>query len=213
MRRTLTAGTTDAIAVEPFPSIRSEATRIATALKPLGPCNVQMRVVDDRPVCFEINVRFSGTTPMRARLGFNDVEATLRHYVLNEPPVDLPEITSGYALRLWRVRSTQMPRRWLSSKMAVYWISLSSRSTHLMAGNYLDESHGHWQYRASRSCHSSPSPAASGHLVVGLSRHSGSGIGAEHVVADISDPQTVNFVIATTQPCDAIVQRGSVFGL
>ena len=39
---------------------------------------------------------------MRARLGFNDVEATLRHYVLGETARDLPEVKSGQALRLWR---------------------------------------------------------------------------------------------------------------
>jgi hypothetical protein len=38
---------------------------------------------------------------MRARLGFNDVEAALRHYVLGEPAVDLPVITQGQALRYW----------------------------------------------------------------------------------------------------------------
>jgi carbamoyl-phosphate synthase large subunit len=102
MRRELTAGTTTAVRVESLPSARAEAVKIASELRPLGPCNVQMRIVDGRPVCFEINVRFSGTTPIRARLGFNDVDATLRHYVLGEPAMDLPEITSGSALRLWR---------------------------------------------------------------------------------------------------------------
>jgi carbamoyl-phosphate synthase large subunit len=55
----------------------------------------------DVAVCFEINVRFSGTTPVRARLGFNDVEAALEHYILGQPDVDLPLITSGIALRYW----------------------------------------------------------------------------------------------------------------
>jgi carbamoyl-phosphate synthase large subunit len=102
MRRELTAGTTTAVTVESCPPARDEAVRIANALRPMGPCNIQMRVTEGRAVCFEVNVRFSGTTPMRARLGFNDVEATLRHYVLGEPAVDLPLVTTGYALRLWR---------------------------------------------------------------------------------------------------------------
>ncbi len=102
MRRELTAGTTTSVVVEPRTMVRDEAVRIATALRPMGPCNVQMRIADGQAVCFEINVRFSGTTPMRARLGFNDVEATLRHYVLEQPAVDLPLVTAGYALRLWR---------------------------------------------------------------------------------------------------------------
>ncbi len=102
MRRELTAGTSSAVTVESNPTIRTEAVAIAAALRPLGPCNVQMRISGDRAVCFELNVRFSGTTPMRARLGFNDVEATLRHFVLGEPALDLPVVTTGHALRLWR---------------------------------------------------------------------------------------------------------------
>jgi len=102
MRRELQEGTTYKAEVGDYPAVRAETRRIAAALRPMGPSNVQMRVADDgRPVCFEINVRFSGTTPMRAHFGFNDVEAALRHYVLDEPAVDLPDITSGVALRYW----------------------------------------------------------------------------------------------------------------
>ena len=67
----------------------------------MGPSNIQMRIARGRPVCFEVNIRFSGTTPIRARLGFNDVEAALRHYVIGEPAKDLSLITSGIALRYW----------------------------------------------------------------------------------------------------------------
>jgi carbamoyl-phosphate synthase large subunit len=101
MRRDLLEGTTHRAEVGCFPEIRKEAIRIAEALKPMGPCNIQMRLHHGRAVCFEINVRFSGTTPIRARMGFNDVEAALRHYALGEPAADLPVITKGIALRYW----------------------------------------------------------------------------------------------------------------
>ena len=101
MRRELHEGTTVQAEVGAFPEVREEAVRIAEALRPMGPCNIQMRVTDEGPVCFEINVRFSGTTPVRARFGFNEVEAALRHYVLNEPASDLPVITEGIMLRYW----------------------------------------------------------------------------------------------------------------
>src|SRR5262249_14934068 len=84
MHRTMLQGTTYTAEVGDFPDVRAEACRIAAALKPMGPANVQMRVSNGRPTCFEINVRFSGTTPIRARLGFNDVEATVKHYVLGQ---------------------------------------------------------------------------------------------------------------------------------
>ncbi len=102
MRRELLQGTTYRAETGDFPDVRAEAVRIAAALQPMGPSNIQLRMAaDGRPVCFEINVRFSGTTPMRARLGFNDVEASLRHFVLGEDICDLPFITHGVALRYW----------------------------------------------------------------------------------------------------------------
>lgn len=101
MRRELLQGTTYRAIVGDFPEIRDEAVRIAAALRPVGPCNVQLRMASGRPTCFEINVRFSGTTALRARFGFNDVEAALRHYVLGEAAVDLPLVTEGIALRYW----------------------------------------------------------------------------------------------------------------
>lgn len=102
MRRELQEGTTYKAEIGDYPAVRTESLRIAAALRPMGPSNMQLRITDDdRPVCFEINVRFSGTTPMRAHFGFNDVEAALRHYVLDEPASDLPHITAGVALRYW----------------------------------------------------------------------------------------------------------------
>ncbi len=100
-RRDLLEGTTYRAEAGLFPTVRAEAIRIAEALRPMGPCNIQMRMHRDVAVCFEINVRFSGTTPVRARLGFNDVEAALEHFILGRPAVDLPLITGGIALRYW----------------------------------------------------------------------------------------------------------------
>lgn len=101
LKRDLLEGTTYRAEAGDFPAIRTEALRIAAALRPTGPCNFQMRLHGGRAVCFEINVRFSGTTPIRARFGFNDVQAALEHYVLGRPAADLPVITKGIALRYW----------------------------------------------------------------------------------------------------------------
>lgn len=101
LRRELLEGTTYRAEAGHFPAVRAEAMQIAAALRPMGPCNIQMRMHNGRAVCFEINVRFSGTTPVRARIGFNDVEAALLHYVLGQPPADLPLITQGVVLRYW----------------------------------------------------------------------------------------------------------------
>jgi carbamoyl-phosphate synthase large subunit len=101
MRRTLRAGTTTSAELGRFPEVRAVAEAIASALRPLGPCNVQMRLHHGSAVPFEINPRFSGTTALRARMGFNEVEAALRHFVLGEPPPVLADVGSGYALRYW----------------------------------------------------------------------------------------------------------------
>lgn len=99
--RELLSGTTYRAQAGAFPEITQAATDIAGALHTIGPCNIQMRMTTRGPVCFEINPRFSGTTPMRAAMGFNEVEASLRHFLIGESSVSLPKVTSGVALRYW----------------------------------------------------------------------------------------------------------------
>src|SRR5579863_1201235 len=101
MKRELLYGTTYRAEVCDHPAVREQATNIARKLRPTGPVNIQLRIHRDRPVCFEINLRFSGTAPIRARFGFNEVEFALRHFVLREEPADLPVVKSGIALRYW----------------------------------------------------------------------------------------------------------------
>lgn len=102
MKRELLEGTTLRAIVGNFPEINAEAVRIVAALKANGPCNVQLRMSSSGlPVCFEINMRFSGTTPIRAHFGFNEVKAALEHFVLDEEEIQLPFVTSGIALRYW----------------------------------------------------------------------------------------------------------------
>ena len=101
MRRELVQGTTSVAEVVRFPEVRRYAAAITAALRPAGPCNIQLRQTDRGPVCFEINMRFSGTTALRAHFGFNDVEAAVRHFVLGEQAIDLPDIQTGLGLRYW----------------------------------------------------------------------------------------------------------------
>ena len=53
------------------------------------------------PVCFEMNIRFSRTTPIRARFGFNDVEALVREHLLSQDINHFFNVTNGYAYRYW----------------------------------------------------------------------------------------------------------------
>ena len=100
MRRELLAGTTYRAILGEFGEVRAVAERIVAALQPLGPCNVQLRMSAEGPVCFEINPRFSGSAPIRAHFGYNEAVATLEHFVKGGP-VQLPLVTEGVGLRYW----------------------------------------------------------------------------------------------------------------
>jgi carbamoyl-phosphate synthase large subunit len=100
MRRELAAGLTYRAWVEENPVVAATAQAVAGALRPLGPCNVQLRLTERGPVPFEINARFSSTTSMRAHFGYNEVEMALRCYVLGER-VTPPRPRRGVALRFW----------------------------------------------------------------------------------------------------------------
>jgi carbamoyl-phosphate synthase large subunit len=68
-----------------FPEVTGGAERIAKALDVRGAVNVQCRLVDGEVVVFEINPRFSGTTSLRAMVGYNEPDVLIRHHVLGEP--------------------------------------------------------------------------------------------------------------------------------
>lgn len=100
--RELKYGTTFRATVTENSAILNEVKKICSKFRPKGPLNLQFRMTkDERPVCFEMNVRFSGTTPIRARFGFNDVEALIREYVLDENIQNFFHITNGTAYRYW----------------------------------------------------------------------------------------------------------------
>ena len=101
MRRRLYAGTSVSAEVGEFPEATAEARRIATARGAPGPLTVQRRRAAAGPTAFEINGRFSGTAIVRARLGWNDVDAALRHLAWGEELPELPQVTRGIAVRWW----------------------------------------------------------------------------------------------------------------
>jgi carbamoyl-phosphate synthase large subunit len=72
-----------------FEPIRLVAERMAQAIGSVGPLNIQGRWDGSRFVPFEINPRFSGTTPMRALAGFNEPELMIESW-LGIKPDDQP---------------------------------------------------------------------------------------------------------------------------
>lgn len=100
MRRKLSNGTTVWAKVIENQTIEDECTRICKAFKPKGPLNVQLRLdKDGKPVCFEMNVRFSGTTAIRSHFGFQDVKAMILEYIYDENIKNCFNLKSGEVYR------------------------------------------------------------------------------------------------------------------
>src|SRR5262249_33737071 len=74
MRRELRDGNTYRAFADQYPELNRAVRVLAERLGPEGPANFQFRLDRDRAKVFEINARFSGTTPLRALVGFNEVE-------------------------------------------------------------------------------------------------------------------------------------------
>ncbi len=101
MRRDLRDGNTYRAYVDQNLELAETVRAWTCALKPHGPANFQFRIDDSgQPKVFEINGRFSGTTPLRAVCGFNETEICLRHLLLGET-VRQPVIKPLTILRHW----------------------------------------------------------------------------------------------------------------
>lgn len=99
-RRTLSGGTTFRAEVGYWPELQPFLVNLGKKLQPSGPINVQLRMTDRGPVPFELNIRCSGTTAIRAYYGYNEPEMWIRNFVLGET-VTQPERRTGFALRYW----------------------------------------------------------------------------------------------------------------
>jgi carbamoyl-phosphate synthase large subunit len=67
-----------------FPEVTGPCEEIAAALGVTGAVNIQCRLVDGRVRVFEINPRLSGTTSLRALVGYNEPDVLLRKHVRGE---------------------------------------------------------------------------------------------------------------------------------
>ncbi len=67
-----------------FPEVTEPCERIARTLGCLGTVNIQCRYVNGKVFVFEINPRFSGTTSLRAMVGYNEPDLLIRKHVMHE---------------------------------------------------------------------------------------------------------------------------------
>jgi carbamoyl-phosphate synthase large subunit len=78
LRRTLKNGNTQQAFCERTDEIDKYIKKLTLSIKPYGPINFQLRLTKRGPVVFEINPRFSGTTPIRDLFNVNEVDAVIR---------------------------------------------------------------------------------------------------------------------------------------
>lgn len=101
MRRDLRDGNTYRAFTVDDAGLSTRVRQWTEALQPYGPANFQFRIdKSGEPKVFEINARFSGTTPLRAHAGFNEVEMCIRKILWNEP-ITQPAILPVTILRHW----------------------------------------------------------------------------------------------------------------
>lgn len=82
-----------------FEEVTRQCRAVAQALGARGAVNIQCRLVDGVIKVFEINPRFSGTTSIRAMMGYNEPDVLLRRHLLKElVEVDFP-YEEGVVLR------------------------------------------------------------------------------------------------------------------
>ncbi len=100
MKRQLRFGDTYKAFVVKNSALSDYVKSVVDALKPFGPCNVQLRVRDGTPLIFEFNARCSGTTASRALAGFNEPRMICDFVTkgIDNPKYEIKEIA---ILRYW----------------------------------------------------------------------------------------------------------------
>jgi carbamoyl-phosphate synthase large subunit len=83
--------------VGPFPEVTHPCEKIAAALGCRGAVNIQCRFFEGETYVFEINPRFSGTTSIRAMVGYNEPDVLIRKHVMGEA------VTARFPYRSGRV--------------------------------------------------------------------------------------------------------------
>ena len=100
MKRLLKGGFSQFVLVDEYPEARLFAETIAMKLGARGPLNIQCRRTDTGYSVLEINPRFSGTTPIRAAVGLNEVDILIRNFLYGEKPQTVQYRTRVVGMRL-----------------------------------------------------------------------------------------------------------------
>jgi len=85
--------------IDDYKEVREVCEQIAIKLEAKGPINIQCRFWNGKVYPFEINPRFSGTTSLRAMVGYNEPDILIRHHLLGEPITPHFPYRKGYIMR------------------------------------------------------------------------------------------------------------------
>lgn len=82
-----------------FPEVTEPCKTIAEALGTTASINIQCRIHNGTMYVFEINPRISGTSSLRAMVGYNEPEMLIREKILGEELEENFEYESGFIMR------------------------------------------------------------------------------------------------------------------
>jgi carbamoyl-phosphate synthase large subunit len=95
-----------------FPAVTEPCVQIADALKSQGPLNMQCRLHRGKVWVFEVNPRFSGTTSIRAMVGFNEIDMMIKRKLFPKRQMKVAADVVRYAQveRVLVERLKELPR-------------------------------------------------------------------------------------------------------
>lgn len=82
-----------------FPEVTRTCEKISKLLGARAAINIQCRLVDEEIYVFEINPRFSGTTSLRAMVGYNEPEVLIMEHFFGEKTEKGFDYREGHILR------------------------------------------------------------------------------------------------------------------
>jgi carbamoyl-phosphate synthase large subunit len=102
MRRTLDNGNTTFCEIIDNESISDYCYDITSKFNPMGPLNIQLRLNNNNiPICFELNVRFSGTSLIRDYFGFRDIVSMVEEKLFNKFEIsNFNNLKNGTCIRM-----------------------------------------------------------------------------------------------------------------
>ncbi|MBB2145915.1 ATP-grasp domain-containing protein [Pedobacter sp. LMG 31464] len=95
LKRILAGGFSQYIECESFDELDRIAQQVAKSVNSKGPLNIQCRIMNGELYVFEINPRFSGTSPFRALLGFNEADILFKKMFLDVNVFNRDKIQTG----------------------------------------------------------------------------------------------------------------------